>query len=45
MTNTKFMIVVNTEEGYKKTWLGRVHTPQLYLYLFLLQKEANMARD
>lgn len=45
MTNIKFMTVVNTEEGDKKTGLGRVHRPQLSIYLFLLKKEANVAKD
>lgn len=44
MTNIKLMTVVNTEEGDKKTGLGRVHRPQLYLYLFLLKKEANVEK-
>ena len=38
MMNIKYMIVVNTEEGDKKTGLGRIHRPQLYLYLFLFKK-------
>lgn len=45
MTNSKFMIVVYTEEGDEKTGLGRLHRSQLYLYLFLLKKEANVAKD
>ena len=37
--STKLMIVVNSEEGGKKTGLRRVHRPHLVLYLFLFEKK------
>lgn len=44
MINTKFLIVANSEQGGKRTGLGRVHRSQLSMSFSLKRAEANVAK-
>lgn len=44
MINIKFLIVANSEQGGKRTGLGRVHRSQLSMSFSLKKAEANVAK-